>query len=313
LPALVSSGEQSFPVVLEGIDPGREVRVTNVRDTLVEGEFLPLEPEAQCSRAAYMSRSMAKLLGVSLGNKVVVLAQAADGTLGNELLRVKGLFDTGSPEYDKGVVFTSLACVRLIGALSGLHEISIHLNGGADEGSIRREIAAKLPPGLSVMSWREVQPRLAAMTNFNDATLILVSVMLFIVISLGILNTFLVTVFERTTEFGVMMALGTAPWRVVVLVLVEGLLLGLAAALIGIVVGACAIAYHDHVGFDLTPLVGQSLSVGAFKLNLLIYPVVNGAAALKATGLTLVVVVAAAIYPALRASRLRPIDAIRSV
>lgn len=313
LPSLISSGEQSFPIVLEGIDPAREAKVTNVRDNLAKGEFLRPEENGQCTHAVYMSRSLARLLNVKLGNKVVLLAQASDGTLGNELLRIKGLFDSGSPDYDKGIVFTTLPCVRQIGVLKGVHEIAVHVSSGGDEVQIRQDIKQRLPQGLTVMTWRQIQPRLAAMTNFNDASLILVSLMLFIVISLGILNTFLVTVFERTTEFGVMMALGTAPWRIVALVLSESLFLGLAASLIGILVGAAVIAYHYHTGFDLTPLVGNSLAVGSFKLKLLIYPIFNLTGALKAVAITLLVVLAAAIYPAIRASRLRPIDAIRSV
>lgn len=314
LPALVSSGEQSFPVVLQGIDPELEPKITKVRESLTDGEFLSAADVPDCAtRAAYMSRSLAQLLGIHVGNKAVILAQAADGTLGNELLRVKGLFDTHSPEYDKGVVFTTLECVRRIGALNGVHEVAFkvqdrHLNPDL----VQKTLSQRLPPELVTLSWREVEPRLAAMTNFNDASIVLVSVMLFVVISLGILNAFLVAVFERTTEFGVMMALGTSPAFVIVLILVEGLVLGLAASLLGILVGAAAITYHSVVGYDLQPLVGQNLSVGAFQLKLVVYPIVDLANSLRATLVTIAVVTLSTLYPAIRASRLKPIEAIRS-
>jgi ABC-type lipoprotein release transport system permease subunit len=314
LPALISSGEQSFPIILQGIDPERESKITNVRDSLVEGEFLSSEDGQDCStHAAYLSRSLAKALNINVGNKAVILAQAADGTLGNELLRVRGLFDTHSPEYDKGVVFTHLNCVRKIGTLAGAHEVAFRIQDRRiAPADVQKTLTSRLPADLVTLTWREAEPRLAAMTTFNDASIVLVSFMLFVVISLGILNAFLVAIFERTVEFGVMMALGTSPLMVVGLILIEGLLLGLAASLLGILVGGAVITYHSYVGFDLRPLVGQNLSVGAFQLKLVAYPIVNLADSLRATVITIIVVTLSTLYPAIRASRLKPIEAIRS-
>jgi ABC-type lipoprotein release transport system permease subunit len=314
LPALVSSGEQSLPVILQGIDPEREAEITKVKESLVEGDYLDSKSDGDCkTRAAYISRSLAQLLNIHIGNKAVILAQAADGTLGNELLRVKGLFDTHSPEYDKGMVFTTLACVRQIGALTGAHEVAFRIKDRSlDPDKIRAELNSKISKDLVTLSWREAEPRLAAMVNFNDASIILVSIILFVVISLGILNAFLVAVFERTVEFGVMMALGTDPLFVVILLLVEGLLLGLAASFLGILVGAAVITYHSIVGYDLEPLVGKNLSVGAFQLKLVVYPIVNLSGSVKATLITILVVTLSTLYPAIRASRLKPIEAIRS-
>ena len=101
LPALISSGEQSVPVLLEGIEPTNEALVTNVKKNLVEGEFLAEDNTPDCqSRQIYVGKKLASLLQVKLGNKIVVLAQAVDGTLGNDLFRVKGIFDSGSPDFD---------------------------------------------------------------------------------------------------------------------------------------------------------------------------------------------------------------------
>jgi ABC-type lipoprotein release transport system permease subunit len=314
LPALVSSGEQSNPVLLEGIDPDREAQITKVKESMVEGEYLGAADTSQCStRAALVSRALARVLNVQVGQKIVILAQAADGTLGNELLRIKGLFDTHSPEYDKGVIFSTLDCVRMIGNLQGVHEVAFKVkNRSLHAATVQAEIQKQLPSALAVLSWREAEPRLAAMTNFNDGVIVLVSIMLFVVISLGILNAFLIAVFERTVEFGVMMALGTAPGHVVTLILTEGMFLGLAASILGIALGALIIGFHSIYGYDLQPLVGKNLAVGAYQLNLVIYPVVSLVDGVRATLITVAVVTASAFYPALRASRLRPIEAIRS-
>ena len=89
LPALISSGEQSLPIMLEGIDPENEAQITDFKKNLVEGTYLEDDKTPDCdSRQIYIGRAIAKLLNVQLGNKVVILAQAADGSLGNDLLRV---------------------------------------------------------------------------------------------------------------------------------------------------------------------------------------------------------------------------------
>jgi ABC-type lipoprotein release transport system permease subunit len=311
LPALISSGEQSMPIILEGIDPVNEPRVTRVKETVKEGEFL--EPQSNCeNKSALISRSLAKLLNVNIGEKIVLLAQATDGSLGNELFRVRGLFDSGSPEHDKGIVLTNKECVQQIGAVAGVHEVAIKVKGKSSPENIRTLLQAKIPSEWRVLTWRDLSSSLVTMTTFNDASLILVSVILFVVISLGILNTFLVAVFERTKEFGVMMALGTPGLGVIGTVLWEAFFLGLASSLLGIFVAAVLITYHSKFGFDLRPLVGQNLSVGSFQLNLTIYPVIDWMGAIKATLFTWIVVIVATLYPAYRASQLRPAEAIRS-
>jgi ABC-type lipoprotein release transport system permease subunit len=249
---------------------------------------------------------------VGLGDKIVLLAQAADGSLGNELFRVKGFFDSGSPDHDKGLVLTNIECVQAIGALSGVHEVALKVKGPAAPEKVRKMIQPEMPKELSVLTWRDVSPSLVTMTTFNDASLVIVSLILFTVISLGILNTFLVSVFERTKEFGVMMALGTPGRGVIGTVLWEAFFLGLASSLLGIIVATLAITYHSKFGFDLRPFVGKNLSVGAFQLNLTIYPVIEWVRAIKATIFTWLVVILATLYPALRASRLKPAEAIRS-
>ncbi len=313
VPALVSSGEQSMPIVLVGIDPEKESKITKLKENLVKGEFLKNEAGEECTnRNAYISSTMAKLLNVDVGNKIVLLAQAADGTMGNDLFRIQGLFSSGSPDYDKSVVMATTPCVLSIGALSGVHEVALRIKGEKSPEFIQKLMKEKVPSEWAVMTWKEVSPRLASVVTFNDASLILVSGILFVVISLGILNTFLVAVFERTKEFGVMMALGTPAVKVIGTVLFEAFFLGVASSILGIILAAIVIFYHSQVGFDLSPLVGSNLSVGAFRLSLIVYPVIDLIGALKATAFTLTVVVAATLYPAYRASQLRPADAIRS-
>ncbi|MGE3262086.1 MAG: ABC transporter permease [Bacteriovoracia bacterium] len=314
LPALVSSGEQSVPIQLEGIEPEAEARVTNVKQNLAQGEYLVSDPNPDCeSRQIYIGRKLSDLLKVQVGNKIVILAQAADGTLGNELFRVKGIYDSGSPDFDKSYAFAPLTCVAKVGAIQGIHELAIRIPDIAKEFEIRDLLSKSVPAGVKVTTWRESLPGMATMVKYNEATLVMISSMLFIVITLGIVNTLLMSVFERTREFGVMIALGTTPWQLRALVVLESLVLGFVASVAGVLLGAAVVAYHQKYGFDLKPFLGDHSSLDQFRLDLTIYPVFKFVPFLKSVGTMMGFIVLAGLYPAWRASMLKPVEAMRSV
>lgn len=314
LPALVSSGEQSVPIQFEGIEPSREAVVTKVKENLAQGEYLADEPDADCpSRQIYIGKKLADLLQVGVGNKIVILAQAADGTLGNELFRVKGIYDSGSPDFDKSFAFAPLACVAKVGAIQGVHEVAIRVPDLEKENQIRAELAKIYPPEIKVTSWRESLPGMATMVKYNDATLVMISSMLFIVITLGIVNTLLMSVFERTREFGVMIALGTTPWQLRWLIIFESITLGLIASSVGMILGLAAVFYHQKTGFDLKPFLGEHSSLDQFRLELTIHPELRILPFLKSVSTMMGFIILAGLYPAWRASKLQPVEAMRSV
>jgi ABC-type lipoprotein release transport system permease subunit len=314
LPALISSGEQSVPVLLEGIEPEAEAQVTHVKRNLAEGEYLVDDPSPDCdSRQIYIGRKLSELLQVKVGNKIVILAQASDGTLGNDLFRVKGIYDSGSPDFDKAYAFAPLNCVAKVGAIRGVHEVSARIPDLSKEIEVREAVAAKMPPELKVTTWRESLPGMATMVKYNEATLVMISGMLFIVITLGIVNTLLMSVFERTREFGVMIALGTTPWQLRLLVVLESLILGLIASAIGMVIGMAMVLYHQKYGFDLKPFLGDHSSLDQFRLDLTIHPVFKFIPFLKSVASMMSFIVLAGLYPAWRASVLKPVEAMRSV
>lgn len=313
LPALVASSEQSIPVLLEGIDPKHEPQITRVKENLVEGEFLEPEEDPDCpSRQVYLGRALAQLLGVEVGSKVVFLAQDANGSLGNDLFRVKGLYDSKAPEFDKSYAFAPLACVKKIGAITGLHEMVIGLPSSGPEVGIAARLQARMPEGMKVTTWKESIPSVASMVKFNDATLVMVSTMLFSVIIIGVINTLLMNVFERTREFGVMLALGTTPGQLRLMIIAESLVMGVLSAAVGIVLGSLAVLYHQRTGFDLGPFFGERTGTDQITFDLVIHPIFMWGPFLKSVLITIGFVVVAGFYPAFRASRLNPVETMRS-
>lgn len=313
LSSLASSGEQSLPVMLIGVNPKKEKDLTTISSFINNGKYLePEDPDDCTTRQAVIGLGLAKALNIDVGNKFVILSNASDGTLGNELLRVQGIYANNAPDFEKSMVFTTLGCVRKIGVLTGIHELTIRLPDSKGDLELSQKIQASLAPDLLATTWRQVMPRINGIVTYNEAAFILVSVMLFTVITLGIVNNVMVSVFERTKEFGVMLALGTAPWQVIIMVVLETVFMGLFASLIGIIIGAIAVKYHTTVGFDLKIFFGQKVvPIGDYAVDTLLYPKLALSAFVRPLSITMFFVLISAIYPAVLAARLKPIEAMR--
>lgn len=310
LPAIVSTGDNSVPLLLEGIEPSAEAKITQVRANLRDGDYL--DDGEECSaKEIYLSRALADVLNIRIGGKLVVLAQANDGTLGNDLFRVKGLFDSGSPEFDKKLAYAPLACVQTLGAVAGVHEVAVGLDNPHREELIMKEIAAELPAELYLSTWREALPEVARMIRFNAVMMNMITTILFSVIILGVVNTLLIGVFERTKEFGVALALGMTPAQVRCLVVFESFVLGLGAIAVGTLIGGAMVYYHQQTGFDLSVFFGETTGTDGLVFDLVIEPIFKWDIYGRLAAICMLFILAAGVYPAFKASRLNPIEVIR--
>lgn len=312
-PTILSAGEESVQAVLVGIQPEEEGRITRLKENLREGDYLKTDPDPACpTRPIYIGKGLAEKLKIGLGNKVIAMGPAADGTLGNELLRVVGIFDSKSAEFEKSYAFTTIECAARIGAVGGIHERVIRLPAGADELRAQRILSERLPKEMKVTTWREAVPGVASMIRFNTAMIGLITLILFSVITLGVVNAMLMNVFERTKEFGVMLSLGATPAQVRVLILFESAFLGVFSAALGILLGIAAVAYHSEFGFDLTPFLGSGNSETGFTFNTLVRPAIEWGPFLRLVAIEVGFIVLAGVYPAYRASILDPVQTLRS-
>ncbi|MFN7453553.1 MAG: ABC transporter permease, partial [Pseudobdellovibrionaceae bacterium] len=135
---------------------------------------------------------------------------------------------------------------------------------------------------------------------------------LLVVVILGFVNTLLMSVMERTREIGILMAVGVSPWQIRWMIVLESVLVGVFSSVAAIVLGLAAVLYHQKMGFDLSPFVGENFEANQFSLSLIIYPTISIWPFVKVLGFTILIVIASALFPAYRASKLTPLDAIRS-
>ncbi|GBE44922.1 lipoprotein-releasing system transmembrane protein LolE [bacterium BMS3Bbin11] len=307
--AMVSSPMASEPLLILGIDAEREQQVTQLQKVIIKGAYLT----ANDRNSIVLGQRVAKKLGVRIGEKVVVTAQQVNGDLGSAAYRVAGIFETGNEFFDglMGLIPLS-AGQELLGLDNSISTIAILLKDRRDS----REFASSLNDtmgnnGLEALPWETLMPAVVQMIEFSDVFFYIILAIVLFVIAMGIMNTLLMSVLERTREFGVMMALGTAPGQILRIVIYESLALSAVGIIVGTILGIIVTAYYHNVGIDLTNLMDASEAIPGMtpilKPALIAGSFWWAAVALFATGAV------TAIYPAIRAARLEPVTAIRHV
>lgn len=307
--ALLGVGEKSSGVQLTGVHPSREDAVTGVAAKVTPGRWLA----ADASREIVLGAGLAEKLKAELNDEVVAVTQAADGSLGNELYTLVGVARSGNVAADQAGAWLHMDDLQELLVLPGqAHELALV---GQEDGdfeqladSTRRWMDAGAP--LLVRTWKEVDPMTGKMLDMQDAATWILLVIVFSVAALGIMNTMLMAVFERTAELGVLQALGMRPGQVVALVMLETLLLSAVGVLVGGLLGGGLDLWLVQVGIDL-----GSWAEGMNFSGMHWEPVLRGAFRWEGVVATVVVVLVvaaiASIWPALRAARLRPVEAMR--
>ena len=307
--ALINSPVQSQNFVLVGIDPDAEREVTFMHRAVRSG--VPLRIGAD--RDIVLGDRLAEKLGVRLGEKVVLMAQASDGSVGSGAFRIAGLFDTGSDAFDAGLGYVTIrAAQEMLGMQGRVSTIAIRLKERDALGATRTAVQALLPDGRAVaVSWRELLPELDQMIAYVRVIVRLITGIVLAVVAIGVMNTLLMAVMERTREFGIMMALGTRPRGIVLLVLCESAVLACAGIVAGLALGAPLVVYFGARGIDLSRYARGLQSIPG--LTGVVYTVFVPASLVAPVLLLLVFSLLAALYPAWRAARLQPAAAIRHV
>lgn len=307
LTGLVSAPKMSLGALICAVEPEKEHKLTDMAGYLKEGTYLEGQP-----KGVVMGRKIANRLDVRLGEKVVLMAQAADGSMGAEVFRVVGIHETGSESFDGQMVWIPLQAMQdLLGRPGQINQLAAKIKDIEQADEVAADLDAKLGPGnVGALSWRRIDREIIGIQAFQDGLLTIVLGVVFAIVALGILNTQLMSLFERVREFGVLMAIGARPRWVVRLLIVESALLGVVGTALGIAVGSLLIWHFGRAGLNLP--VGN-----AFKYFLPFPSVIylRPAWGMHAFACVTVFVVTllATLPPALRAGRLKPAEALRHV
>lgn len=304
---LVSSGESTAAGMLLGISPELEPKVSRILTGLTEGRL----PRSGANELL-LGAEMARQLEVAPGGEVVVVAPAADGSMGNDVFVVSGIFRSGLHELDASQAIVPLDALQRLVALepSRIHEIAIATRDpwlAAEAASRLQQSLSLLGLSLEVEPWTRLRPDMLDYIALLDSWYWIILLIVFIIALFGVANTMLMATFERRREFAVMLALGTTPFQVMTTVVWEALALGVLSLLAGALVTFPLMLWWSESPPDLRFLYGEFTMFGALMRPVLRVEVemaksIWSAAALLTTALI------AAVYPAAHAARIPPAD-----
>ena len=304
---LVSSGDETVGAVLMGVVASQEETVSRFGHAMVAGR-MPGPGEIVVGDA------MAVTVAIDVGDEVVLVAPAADGSTGNDLFTVSGIFSVGVGGFDDSYALLDMGSLQELMAMDPgrIHEVAVSVERIRDADAAAERVAEAveaISPGLLTESWSVFQRQLHFVTSMARAMNSIVAVMIFGMAIFGVANTMLLATFERRREFAVARALGTSGGAVGRIVVYEGLLLGLVALGAGALVAGPILVYLHGNPIDLSSFVGTYSFVGSAVRPLLTVEYswqgpLASAVALVGTG------VVSALIPAWRAVRMPPADSL---
>jgi len=309
-PALAALGEDGHTVVVVGLDATVESG---------PGGMLAAVPARARPRGrqALVGRQLARKMGVSPGDEIAIVGQAADGSIANDLFVVSGVFSSPVDLVNRLGIVVPLATAQDTFAMPDqAHEITIRGNN-AEGAEALAAAAARLPElrGAEVLPWQQLAPELITVIELSDASSAIVLLLVFVAAAAGVANTMLMATFERTQELGMLLALGTTPRRIVRMIVAEAIALGLAGVAVGTVLGTGAVLVFAGTGFDFGALGNEAvgdLSFGGLNYGLRIYPRIEAADIFTGVWAVVVTALLASLWPAIHAARLEPVKALRS-
>jgi len=315
--ALVSSKSRSYGVMVEGIDPRREARVSTLADIIRQGHYLSSTAAAEGPAGALVGRLLAKNLQLKVGDEITVLGQGFDGSVAATVLRIQGIYASGMDAFDRSAIQMPLPVFQDVFTMgTAVHEVVVTARNLASVPAIERAISGRLkaiqgPRPLVTLDWKALTPGLDQAIKMDLVSGAIFYLILIMVVAFSILNTFLMAIFERTHEFGVMMAMGTRPARLTRLVLFESAGMTLVGVITGIVLGALITWYFMIHGINMGASSNDIMR--QFGIPSRFFPQLSLISATVGPGAVLMITLLAALYPALKIRRLTPVEAMRHV
>jgi len=305
VPGMINNAKGSRGIQLLGVNPEEEQKLTTINETLIDGVYFTKLKK----NPILVSEKTAKKLGLKLKSKVIVSLQDLEGNLTSIQFRVEGIYKTNSSVFDEGTAFVRLSDLdREVGMLGKIHEIAL-LGKSIDQvESIKDDLTSKIKTS-KVETWAEISPELGYAQEMMGSMVFIFMGIVLLALAFSIINTMLMAVLERKKEIGMLMAVGLNKKKLFTMISIETIFIALIAAPIGMLLSYWTITYFSIHGIDFSSVASglENLGIGS-----VIYTYLPADLYASITAMTLVVAFIASIFPARRALKLRPSEAIRS-
>jgi len=304
---ILATAAGSEGVAFQGIDPVLPGEAGIFRDSLTEGDFLTDDNSA----AIVLGAKLANRLKLSLGRKVVLTTQDATGEITSTLVRVKGIFRTGSGTIDGNICLVPLRYLQnALGMGKGVTSIAIYLKNPFQQKEALADISSMLPRGPEhLYEWQDLQPDLRDYVVIDDAFGYMTYAIVLLIVAIGVLNTILMSVMERRREIGILTAVGMESGEVMTMILVETVFITLMGIFVGVLIGLGVNWYFSTYGLDLTSMSPQEWSLAGTVIDPVLRSHLRPYRALGLCVAVFLLTVTMGIYPAWKASRILPVEA----
>ena len=303
--AIANNARHSSGVTLVGIDPQAEALVSFIGTAISEGRYLG----ADDANAIVVGRALLEKFETRIGRKLVLMSQDTAQEIASRAFRIVGVFRAEMETTEKQFVFVTRASAQKMLKLgNGISEIAVLLPHGLENRDVYKKLKATLPPDqFETHSWRELLPFQTAYLRILDGFMWFWFLVVFVAMGFGIVNTTLMAVFERMREFGLMKALGMKPRWILREVLVESFLLLVCGLIVGNILGFLSIYALSGSGIDLSALAAGAEYAGMARI---IYPAIAAKDVMVANLTVLLLGLLVSLYPAIKASRFTPVEAL---
>jgi ABC-type lipoprotein release transport system permease subunit len=303
---LLSSASSSSGIYLYGIKPGAEEKISKIKTSIVEGNYL-----SDAKRDILIGKKLAEKLNVGLGDKVVAMANTPDGSIGSDVFRVAGIFETFSSEFDKSTIYISEQTAQnMLGIDNETLEFAMIIEDYKKVDEVKANLQLKLGDEYEVLSYKDLLPMIIFSMDIYQESMFIFNLIIGLALIFGIINTMLMSVFERINEFGVLMAMGMKNSRLFFMIVLEAFIIGIVGTIVGLIVGILIHIPLSHSGIDFS-LFAEGLE--SFGVGAIIYPILSLGNLISMIFLIPFISVAGALYPAYRAIKLEPVYAINYV
>lgn len=303
---LISSPDNSSGVYLYGVEPEKEGRISVIKKSIIKGRYL-----SNGKRELVLGKLLADKLSVDVGDKVVLMSNTPDGSIGSDAFRIVGIFSSPSSEFDKTNLFIGLKDAQnMLEIGDAVHEFAIILSDYHLVDNVKKVIVPVLGDRFEVLTYKDNLPLVVITMDMYKEMIYFVNMIIGLALIFGIINSMLMSVYERIQEIGVLMSIGMKNSKIVSMILMEALIIGVMGTLVGLALGYGINAAFLQNGIDLSVF---SESLHSFGVGAVIYPEVSIENLISLIVMLPLFAVIGAFYPAYKAIKLEPVYAIRYV